>query len=190
MPPPPPPRTPPPAVPSPPPQRVPTPQDIAEQQRQALIERQQRAVSGLNGVLQRPSLDDAHFAELAAAIEEADTVGVNVVEARAWLQKLKNQKSLEDEVRAANAKAAAAVASPPPKSPPGSRTRAVESAGATLAGASIQASTPRPKGPARAARAGSQPRTCRRYLSQRNQNLERPRYRLGFMNAGPELLSR
>jgi hypothetical protein len=33
----------------------------------------------------------------------------------------------------------------------------VESAAATLAGGSIQASTPRPKGPARAAMAGSQP---------------------------------
>ena len=85
-----------------------------------MIARQQRAVTGLNAVLQRPSLDDAHFKELTAAIEEADTVGVNVVEARAWLQKLKNQKSLEDEARAVNAanKAAAAAASPPAKSPP------------------------------------------------------------------------
>ena len=77
----------------------------AEAQRQALIAQQQKAVTGLNSVLQRPELSEKHFSELAAAIEQADKVGVDVVEAKAWLKKLQEQKKMEDD--AANNDAAA-----------------------------------------------------------------------------------
>ena len=79
----------------------------AEAQRQALIAQQQKAVTGLNSVLQRPELSEKHFSELAAAIEQADKVAVDVVEAKAWLKKLQEQKKMED---AANNDAAATEA--------------------------------------------------------------------------------
>ena len=82
----------------------------AEAQRQALIAQQQKAVTGLNSVLQRPELSEKHFSELASAIEQADKVGVDVVEAKAWLKKLQEQKKVEDAANKDDAAAAVAAA--------------------------------------------------------------------------------
>ena len=114
--------------------------EIEYAQRVALQLKQEQAVAELNNVLQQPTLDDAHFAELRAAIAAAETLGVDVVEAKAWLGRLEEQKQAEDAERSKLSSPSSPQRTPPPPPPPANNDASIAAAAASAAAASAAAS--------------------------------------------------